>query len=69
MTIEIEGIEFDSADEAVQYAEAGEGRAVLLDRRHLVVASRACARCRACAHSAEIGPNLPVQFHTSVAPQ
>ena len=39
MTIEIEGIEFKSADEAVQYAEAGGGRAVLLDRRHLVVAT------------------------------
>jgi len=39
MTIDIQGIEFDTADEAVQYAEAGGGRAVLLDGQHLVVAT------------------------------
>ena len=39
MTIEINGIEFESADEAVQYAEAGGGRAVLLDGKHLVIAT------------------------------
>lgn len=39
MTIDIKGIEFESADEAVQYAEAGGGRAVLLEGKHLVVAT------------------------------
>lgn len=39
MTIDIQGIEFDTADEAVQYAEAGGGRAVLLDGKRLVVAT------------------------------
>jgi hypothetical protein len=39
MTIAIKGIEFDTAGEAVQYAEAGGGRAVLLDGKRLVVAT------------------------------